>query len=623
MSGLAYSEVDILRLAGDTIFQRGQSYYRRQAVLGMVQRGSVLQAEVEGSDVEPYAVSITLGAGGIEAVTCSCPFEYGATCKHGVAVLLAALQHPEWIEQRAPLATALAELDREQLRTLLLDVAAQHPDIANLVEQRIVGLNPQPAAPAAPPPDVKQLLSQIKALLQPAPRSRRYADYRDDSGGGYDELQRLAEQARPYLEAGDGGSAALVLEPITAAYVEQVTQIDYGYYDEYADEQSGALVEELGRLWAEALLSPNVGPAERKKWAKKLQKWQDQLDEYGQDATLGVAIVAATEGWETAEIRHILAHGTLQNPAAPDDDWYVDELAQVRLSVLERQQRSAEYLNLARALGQHRHYATMLVRLGRYQEAVAYGTQTFSRPDQARHLAEALWEHGQRDAARQIAAHGLTLEGASDDNDDDDNDYDDDDGYAYGFGQLQVERTRLARTLRDWAVSAGDRDQALAAALTVLETMPALPDYRAIQQIAGAGWPDIQPTALQTIRRARGSGNAVAKVEIFLHEDLIDDAIAIADAQYSGSAIIELVAAAAIATRPGWVIEKCRQQANEIMDAGRSADYFRAIEWLRQVKAACLAANRQADWQLLIGQLLVTHKRKYKLVPMLEELKKR
>jgi uncharacterized Zn finger protein len=59
------------------------------------------------------------------------------------------------------------------------------------------------------------------------------------------------------------------------------------------------------------------------------------------------------------------------------------------------------------------------------------------------------------------------------------------------------------------------------------------------------------------------------------------------------------------------------------MDAGRSADYFRAIEWLRQVKAACLSAKRQADWQLLIGQLLVTHKRKYKLVPMLEELKKR
>jgi len=263
MSGLLYSEVDILRLAGDTIFQRGQSYYRSQAVVGMVQRGTLLQAEVEGSADEPYAVSVTLGAGGIESVMCSCPFEHGATCKHVVAVLLAALQHPEWVEQRPPLATTLAELDRDQLRTLLLDVAAQHPDIADLVEQRIVGLASAPPAPPAPTtsPDLTQLLSEINAVLVPPARSRRYRDYRNYDGSiDYAELQRLVEQARPYLEAGDGVSAALVLEAITAAYIEQGPQSEYGY-DEYAQEEGYMIVEELDTLWAEAVLSPNVSAA--------------------------------------------------------------------------------------------------------------------------------------------------------------------------------------------------------------------------------------------------------------------------------------------------------------------------------------------------------------------------
>jgi len=69
----ALSEAAIRQQATAESFRRGQNYYRQGAVVSLVQRGNVIQAEVEGSQYMPYQVRVTFDEGGITDAICSCP----------------------------------------------------------------------------------------------------------------------------------------------------------------------------------------------------------------------------------------------------------------------------------------------------------------------------------------------------------------------------------------------------------------------------------------------------------------------------------------------------------------------------------------------------------------------
>src|ERR671932_2031660 len=62
-----FSEATIRQYAAGDSYSRGQQYYRQGAVTGLVLRDNSLQAEVEGSDYEPYKVRVSFDAGGITA----------------------------------------------------------------------------------------------------------------------------------------------------------------------------------------------------------------------------------------------------------------------------------------------------------------------------------------------------------------------------------------------------------------------------------------------------------------------------------------------------------------------------------------------------------------------------
>jgi len=68
-------------------------------------------------------------------------------------------------------------------------------------------------------------------------------------------------------------------------------------------------------------------------------------------------------------------------------------------------------------------------------------------------------------------------------------------------------------------------------------------------------------------------------VDIFLHEGLIDDAIAAVDhdAAYT---LVRRVAGAAVTSRPDWVVRAARRQAEALMDGGQSMYYHAAARWL-------------------------------------------
>jgi uncharacterized Zn finger protein len=57
------------------------------------------------------------------------------------------------------------------------------------------------------------------------------------------------------------------------------------------------------------------------------------------------------------------------------------------------------------------------------------------------------------------------------------------------------------------------------------------------------------------------------------------------------------------------------------MDAGRSGAYDTAVSWLRHARDIYQQHNRLPEWQRYLDSILQTHQRKYKLVPMLRNIR--
>ena len=176
----------------------------------------------------------------------------------------------------------------------------------------------------------------------------------------------------------------------------------------------------------------------------------------------------------------------------------------------------------------------------------------------------------------------------------------------------------MARWIRDIATSENQPERALDAAMIAMRERPGLEDYQIIQSLAGDRWPELREELLSHLRQLN-SLYSLPKVDIFLHEGLIDDAIdSLGD--YVGYSTIEKVAEAAVSARPDWVIQVSRKQAEVIMNAGKSNAYHHAAKWLKKARAAYLAADREEEWREYLADLLDQHRRKRALVPRLKEM---
>jgi len=131
------TEATIRELARSNSYQRGQSYYEQEAVSDVVRRGDRVRADVEGSQYQPYTITINFDDIGVAHTDCSCPYDHGGICKHRVAVLLTCLRNPERVRAQPPLSDLLADADRETLEELLVEFAAERPDVADWFETRL------------------------------------------------------------------------------------------------------------------------------------------------------------------------------------------------------------------------------------------------------------------------------------------------------------------------------------------------------------------------------------------------------------------------------------------------------------------------------------------------------
>lgn len=558
-----------------------------------MRRGDRLRADVEGSQYQPYSVTIEFDEAGITNTDCSCPYDHGGICKHRVAVLLTYIREPDRITHEQPISELIARADRETLADLLVDLVKRRPEAARWIETRLqtgtIGDDTTPSSQVSV--NLDSIRTQAEHAL-PKPGQRGHNDAYAEAERMAGELDELLEQARLALDAGDGDTALDVLEVITEVLVTNrwTGLLPHDVPSVYE------MIGDLSDLFIEAVLTADLDEHERQEWEQRLREWDSDtvFQHFMGESTLGAAADAAMEGWDDDRVQQAM-QGTLGHGEFWDDDsrWYAADVIDARLRVLERQERIDAYLNLSRATGRDTAHATMLVQEGRIQDAVEYGIERLSEPDGLLELAKTLRRNGHTQAAFTVAEHGLTVG-----------------GYRTGA---------LAEWLRDRASSAGEDELALEAAITAFEESPSLSTYQAAEEIAGEDWECVRDDLLAFLREHAPDRNPSQSVEVFLYEELYDEATDLADASRRAS-VLEPVVEAAIKERPEWAVEASKAQAEPIIENGQHDRYRTAVRWLERAGQAAREADRLDEWRDYVETTREEHYQKYKLRPMLDDL---
>lgn len=151
--------------------------------------------------------------------------------------------------------------------------------------------------------------------------------------------------------------------------------------------------------------------------------------------------------------------------------------------------------------------------------------------------------------------------------------------------------------------------EAKALAETLYERLEALAD----------NWSDLKTELLQSLRETDSWRAETAKVNIFLKEGFIEDAIAIVNhlSNYHERLIFQVMDHV-MENHSQWVIDKAKSHAESIIQRSEAKLYESAIQWLKRVHAAYLAMDQESEWFQYRKQLVKTHGRKRKLMSLMK-----
>ncbi|MDE0012284.1 MAG: SWIM zinc finger family protein [Candidatus Poribacteria bacterium] len=116
------------------VFARGEDYFYQEMIENPMFHGSTLSANCQGSEYEPYSVSVELTSTGIADAACSCPYDWGGDCKHIVALLLTYVHERDEIQSIEPVLTAIAEKPRATLLDIIAELLKREPALVPVVK---------------------------------------------------------------------------------------------------------------------------------------------------------------------------------------------------------------------------------------------------------------------------------------------------------------------------------------------------------------------------------------------------------------------------------------------------------------------------------------------------------
>jgi uncharacterized Zn finger protein len=601
------SETDLRYHTTDKSFKRGEDYYRSGAVTDICQRGNCICGEVEGNEVTPYQITIQFDAGGISEATCTCPYDYEGWCKHIVAVALTSIRKPETIQQRLSLNELLDRLNYVQTQTLIQELVAKEPELLNQLDrfvnkisapivQQVSTTETRPQRQTSVDPQSYRY--QAKQMMR---NCLRHCEDGEEGNPIEEDLPEILDQVQAFIDRGDGNDALVILTAITEACVEDWDEVsDYGL-------EGDDLIALLDPVWAAAVLTAELSSVEAIDLQVNLEEWQDLLG-----GEFEIAAEALRQGWDTPELLAILQgeNADLWEDGRPS---YADKLTRIRLEILNLQERYPEYLQLALAEDLIEEYLVLLAQLGRIAEVMAASVR-IEDAGQALAVAKVLREQDALTEALVVAKAGLALPARISTSQAEDRFF-----TVHQSPVLDRHCYELADWTSDLAQGLGDTATALTARINAFKLRPSMRGYQQTQTIAGDAWQTLHSDLLQHLRTTDNWSYAEAKVQIFLSEGCVDDAISTVTDSYASMNLVQVVMDAAMTYKPEWVITTAIRPAEDIMNRGKAESYQEAVNWLVKARTAYLQSGRQNEWQEYRRQLVATHGKKRKLMGLINE----
>ncbi len=478
-------------------------------------------------------------------------------------------------------------------------MAEEGSAFAEVVGREVKWLQDAPAATVVSLPS-SSFTIDINAVRREMQKDFRLAGKGDPfQHGYYDEyaglevntdeiLQPHLEKVTMLLDAGEVDTAVTLITAVFEAFIDGLTDLDEWVY-EYNEEEFNEANLALGAVLAEIILSQTLNPNQEKEWRAQITDWEEALGD------LDIATTALEQGWKYPPLVAAM-EGNISEKGAWEDEApdFADELADARLHILARRGETEAYINLAAAEGKADLSVNMLAQSGKVSQAISEAKAYLIYPREILSLSQVLMDKGEVEAALDVAEHGINLE-------------------------QDTGKVELAQWTRDQAAAAKNQALALKAAQMAFMSSHHLADYQAVQQLSRQQWPTIEPVLLKSLQK---SGWVSKRIDIYLHENMLADAMQTLDEQgFSLDHDLHRVIEATKETQPNWSIRKCKQMAESIMNGGRAKAYETAVSWLQIAKDIYQHHQRQHEWQTYLEELLATHQRKYKLVPMLRNIR--
>jgi len=617
MTAPKLTEAIIRAAATPESFQRGRDYFESGAISNTSIQENTLLGECEGTSAPYYQVRVELDKAGIRDAECTCPYDWGGLCKHVIALLLTYVHDRQQFAVRAQPDELLSSLTRDELVALLGKLMREQPDLYDRIAATVAVPVKTKAGKAKQRKaiDLDVYRRRIIGILHSLDGLRASAAYWQ-VGGLVQQLTEVQAAAMKFLEAGEAQAALDIL----LLLAEEASR---GY--EFIDDSNGELggfLGEIGMPLAEAILSLELSPSERKQLGARLAKLDRWMADYGSDDTLYLALQAAEQGWDQspspgsggraarrpfnrrswsldeASGRFVendwdIAEADEYDEAEEEDseadggEWYESphgDLTDVKLNILARRGEDAAYLKLCLETGRHLRYAAKLAELGRLSEAVKHGKRKLRTAAEAHHLAEALRAGGHVAEALVIGERGLTLKAPRF-------------GLAAWLAPVEEAQGRAAAALEAWQAAFAE-DASLAI-------------YQSLKRLAGPRWKKLQPDVMSALRR---SGDKLALAQVLIEEQAWDEAIKVAEGRQVWYTVVETVADAVLPHRPEWVVRASRKHAERLMEEANSKNYPLAAAWLKRAKKAHAALGQSTEWRAYLDKL----KEKYRRRPALQ-----
>jgi uncharacterized Zn finger protein len=586
---------ELLHMVDNSVYGRAMNYYQHGAVREVVQSKYKLIALVDGNQYEPYQVHIKFDEAGIKNSYCDCPYDGGRYCKHIISVLLLCLHAPEKVQKITSLTDRLQRLTNTQLCSLIESLTESDVSLHRKVTMRIDSMidtidiriestksNQQQAC--VDPQFYREEVYRILHSLHYHPSSRAY----QHETRVLKELDEIIDEAKVFINKNDGNNALLILQALTEVCVAEWTTTLDG-----PDSENSRLFYDLNRAWAEAILTANLSTSETTKLRKRLQSWQSEMEDGGVDNSFTTSQLALQQGWHDPELKRVLQgeQKSPENGKKSRHDPVRRELARIRLTILERQKRYQEYIHLARQEGLSMQVIRMLIQQNQFTDAIALARIELTLSEDALTVAMKLRDHHYLADAISIAELGLRLKG---------------------------HKLRIGAWLYDLAKTTGNYPLARQALMVAFDENICTKYYEHILELTPSE--EMEATKSQLLSRLRRrdhDSSAAEKANIFLKEELFDEAINIVNKEHCYNDDIKHVMNSVIHHNPEWVARQARKRAMNIIDRNQASDYDEAVSWLTFVKKSHEATGNMEKWQSYLTNIKRKHKPKYKLMGLL------